>query len=63
MTLPPIPLSALPEQTKDYLIAYCNQHGCSPEQAIKATLDASASAAGFSPTSNQEAAVMTAVMA
>ena len=49
MSLPPIPLSALPEKTKDYLIAYCHQRGCSFEEAMKQTLDASAARAGFAP--------------
>lgn len=47
LALPPISLSELPERTKDYIIALCNQKGCTPAQAMKETLDASAARAGF----------------
>jgi hypothetical protein len=47
LALPPIPLADLPERTKDFIIALCNQEGLTPEQAIKRTLDASAMRAGF----------------
>ncbi len=54
LALPPIPLSALPEKTKDYLIAFCHQHACSFEEAMKLTLDASAARAGFAPQASTE---------
>lgn len=47
MMLPPIPLAALPERTKDFVLALCNQRGCSPAAAIKSILDSSAASAGF----------------
>lgn len=47
MTLPPVALSELPERTKDYLIALCNRDGITPAEALKLTLDAAASRAGF----------------
>lgn len=47
MTLPPVALSDLSERTKDFLLALCNRDNCSPEQAMKKVLDASAARAGF----------------
>ena len=49
LTLPPIALSALPERTKDFLIALCNQENIAPEEALKRTLDLAAARAGFAP--------------
>lgn len=44
MTLPPIPLAALPERTKDYILGLCNGSGLTPEQAVKRVLDRAAGA-------------------
>lgn len=55
LTLPPIRLVDLPERTKDYLLALCNQDHCSPEEAMKKTLDNAAARAGFIATSAEGA--------
>lgn len=60
MTLPPIALADLPERTKDFILAFCNQHHCTPEEAMKQTLDLAAKRAGF--TSTTEALAATLVM-
>jgi hypothetical protein len=56
LTLPPISLSELPERTKDYLLALCNQDNIAPAEAMKKTLDLAAMRAGFSPTTPTEGA-------
>lgn len=50
LTLPPVSLSELPERTKDYLLALCNQDGIAPAEAMKKILFLAATRAGFSPT-------------
>lgn len=55
LTLPPISLSELPERTKDYLLALCNQDNIAPAEAMKKTLDLAAMRAGFSPTPTEGA--------
>ena len=42
LAVPPIPLSRLPERTKDYLLALANERRCTPVEAVKQTLDAAA---------------------
>lgn len=42
LALPPIPLAALPERTKDYILGLCNGSGLTPEQAVKRVLDRAA---------------------
>gem|GEM_PF-3408633 len=42
LSLPPIPLSGLPERTKDYILAFCNQQACTPAEAMVTLLDSSA---------------------
>ena len=42
MTLTPIPLAALPERTKDYILGLCNGSGLTPEQAVKRVDDRAA---------------------
>lgn len=49
MTLPPVELSDLPERTKDFLIALCNQENITPAEGLKRVLDTAAQRAGFSP--------------
>jgi hypothetical protein len=51
LRLPPISLSELPEATKDYVIALCNQHRVTPEEALKMILDNAAARSGFAPAS------------
>lgn len=63
LTLPPISLSELPERTKDYLLALCNQDNIAPAEAMKKTLDLAAARAGFSPKTPTEGATVTAALA
>ncbi len=49
MTLPPVDLKDLPERTKDFLIALCNQENITPAEGLKRVLDTAAQRAGFSP--------------
>jgi hypothetical protein len=49
LTLPPIRLDDLPEKTKDFILAFCNQHNVTPREAMKQTLDLAAERAGFKP--------------
>ena len=57
LSLPPIALEDLPESTKDFLLALCNQEDIAPEEAMRRTLDLAAARAGFAPKpDHQEAA-------
>ena len=47
LTLPPIPLSELPEGTKDYILAKSNQDNVPPMLTIKGVLNRAAKKAGF----------------
>jgi len=47
LSLPPVPLSTLPERTKDFILALCNRDHCTPEEAMRNTLIATAAQAGF----------------
>lgn len=58
LSLPPIALAQLPERTKDFLLALCNQEHCSPEEALKLTLDRAAARAGFAPQTEGTAATL-----
>lgn len=48
-TLPPIRLDDLPEKTKDFILAWCNQHNVTPSEAMRQTLELAAERAGFKP--------------
>lgn len=50
--LPPIRLEDLPGRTKDFVLAFCNQHDCTPRDALKAILDSAAQRAGFPPSNS-----------
>lgn len=65
LTLPPIRLADLPEQTKDFILALCNQEHCTPEEALRKTLDLAAARAGFpiAPTKTEDARRETALAA
>lgn len=63
LSLPPISLSELPERTKDFLLALCNQDNIAPAEAMKKTLDLAAMRAGFSPTTPTESTSRETVMA
>lgn len=63
LTLPPISLSDLPERTKDFLIALCNQDNIAPAEAMKRTLDLAAMRAGFAPATPTEGAAVAALAA
>lgn len=63
LTLPPVPLSSLPERTKDFLLALCNQDNSTPTEALLKTLDLAAMRAGFSPTPTEGAGAKLALQA
>lgn len=63
LTLPPVPLSSLPERTKDFLLALCNQDNSTPTEALLKTLDLAAARAGFSPKTPTEGAGKLAMVA
>jgi hypothetical protein len=56
LSLPPIALEDLPESTKDFLLALCNQEDIAPEEAMRRTLDLAAARAGFAPKPDQKEA-------
>lgn len=63
LTLPPVPLSAVTESTKDFMLAFCNQRNLSPAAGMIELLDGLACRAGFSPKPTQPEAQATAAMA
>jgi hypothetical protein len=40
--LPELPLSSLRERTKDFLLAFCQREGCTPDEAIRRVMNACA---------------------
>lgn len=49
LTLPPIPLSELSEETKDFILAQSNKDDVPPMTTIKNVLNSAATKAGFPP--------------
>jgi hypothetical protein len=50
MTFPPIPLSSLRPETRDWLLAQSAAEGKDPLEVMRETIDARAARLGFGPT-------------
>lgn len=61
--LPPIPLRSLSERAKDFILAYCNEHRCTPEEAMRQILITSAKRNGFDLEPGTEGAARAALVA